>query len=159
MSQTVRKPRRTLKLKINASAPEASATSDQAGTAGINNSDGSGDEAPPAPGSGSSEIARQLWTEADEAAYQALAARRKAAGYRRLGRSDGSQLIAVGDITPGPNTIIATIVDLVEAKGATSRVELVAAMGSATFLHRKARPQDQGWCQGYIAESSSTPAA
>jgi hypothetical protein len=45
---------------------------------------------------------------------------------------------------------VATIVGLVEAKGILSRSELVGAMGSATFLHPKARPQDQGWCQGYI---------
>jgi metal-responsive CopG/Arc/MetJ family transcriptional regulator len=46
---------------------------------------------------------------------------------------------------------VATIVGLVEAKGTLSRSELVDAMGSATFMHRKARPQNQGWCQGYIA--------
>jgi hypothetical protein len=101
--------------------------------------------------SASSEIEPQLWTEADEAAYQALARRRKAAGYQRRARRDGSQLITAGDIRPNPNTTVATIVGLVEAKGTLSRSELVDAMGSATFMHRKARPQNQGWCQGYIA--------
>jgi hypothetical protein len=157
-------------LKVNASAPDAGATSNPAGTTGINYIEMPGDETVPRQKSASSEIEPQLWTEADEAAYQALASRRKAAGYQRRGRSVGSQLITAGDIKPNPNTTVATVVGLVEAKGTVSRSELVGAMGSATFLHRKARPQDQGWCQGYIAgairggflkiaESSSTPAA
>jgi hypothetical protein len=117
MSQTVRKARRTLKLKVNASAPDAGATSDQAGATG--NAEMPGDEALPAQTSAPSEIEPQL--------------------------------ITAGDIRPNPNTTVATIVGLVEAKGTVSRSELVGAMGAATFMHRKARPQDQGWCQGYIA--------
>jgi hypothetical protein len=157
-------------LKVNASAPDAGAASDQVETAGMTNAEVPSSEAPPVQMAASSEIEPQLWTEADEATYQALAVRRKAAGYRRRGRGVGSQLIAAGDIKPNPNTTVATIVELVAAKGILSRSELVDAMGSATFLHRKAHPQDQGWCQGYIAgairggflkiaECSSTPAA
>jgi hypothetical protein len=79
MSQIVRKARRTLKLKVNASAPDAGATSNPAGTTGINYIEMPGDETVPRQKSASSEIEPQLWTEADEAAYQALASRRKAA--------------------------------------------------------------------------------
>jgi hypothetical protein len=104
MSQTVRKARRTLRLKVNASAPDARATSDQAGATG--NAEMPGGEAPPSQMSASSEIEPQLWTEADEATYQGLASRRKAAGYQRRARRDGSQLITAGDIRPNPNTTV-----------------------------------------------------
>ena len=91
------------------------------------------------------------WSEADESAFQALAARRKAAGYQRRGRDVGGQLLRVGDVAPNPATVAAVIVGLVAERGTVVRGELVAAMAEAGFPHPKAKPSDRGWCQGYVA--------
>lgn len=91
------------------------------------------------------------WSAEDESAFQALSARRKAAGYQRRGKDVGAQVIRPGDITPNPNTVVAVIVGLVAEKGSIGRADLITAMGQVTFLHPKAQPTDHGWCQGYIA--------
>jgi len=50
-----------------------------------------------------------------------------------------------------PQTIVATIVGLVSSCEELSREELLDLMAATTFPHPKARPQDRGWCQGYVA--------
>jgi len=57
------------------------------------------------------------WSDEDERAFKAQAARRKAAGYRANGRDVGAQLITVGGIKPNPNTTVAVIVGLVAERG------------------------------------------
>jgi hypothetical protein len=96
--------------------------------------------------------APSAWSDEDERAFQGLAARRKAAGYIRRGRDVGGQLIALGNIKPNPDTVVAIIVGLVAAAGGNmQRIALIDAMVTVTFPHPKAQPTDRGWCQGYIA--------
>lgn len=91
------------------------------------------------------------WSEQDERDFQAMTARRKASGFQRRGRDVGGQMLRVGDIAPNPGTVAATIVALVGPPGSVARGALLNAMAGATFPHPKARPQDRGWCQGYVA--------
>lgn len=91
------------------------------------------------------------WSEADERAYQAMAARRKAAGFQRRGRDVSAQRIRLGAIQPNPKTVVATIVAIVGEKGVVTRAELVDLMATATFASAKAKPTDRDWCVGYIA--------
>lgn len=91
------------------------------------------------------------WSDADERAYQALAARRKAAGFQRRGRDVSAQRITVGAVSPNPGTVVADIVGLVAARGAISRGELLDLMATATFAHPKGKGGDRGWSQGYVS--------
>lgn len=91
------------------------------------------------------------WSPEDESAYQALLARRKAAGYNRRRRDVAAQRVCVGKITPNASTVVATVVALVAERGTPTRGELLDAMAKATFPHSRARPEDRGWCQGYVA--------
>lgn len=91
------------------------------------------------------------WSSEDEAALQVLLATRKAAGYQRRGKDISAQSLKHGAIKPNPKTIAAAIVALVPKDGQLSRGELLSRMALASFSHPKARPQDEGWCQGYIA--------
>lgn len=94
---------------------------------------------------------KPTWTDADEVNFRTLMARRKAAGFQNRGRDVGAQQLKVSDIRPNASTIAGTIFGLVEAKGTISRVELIKLMGETSFPQPKAKPQDQGWCQGYVA--------
>lgn len=91
------------------------------------------------------------WSSEDEAALQTLLARRKAAGFQRRGRDVGGQVLRVGDIAPNDGTVVAAIVALVAERGTVTRSALLDAMAGATFPHAKAKPQDRGWSNGYIA--------
>jgi hypothetical protein len=91
------------------------------------------------------------WSEADERAYQAMAARRKAAGFQRRGRDVSAQRIRLGAIQPNAHTVVATIAAIVGEKGVVTRGELIDLMGTATFANAKAKPTDRDWCTGYIA--------
>lgn len=90
------------------------------------------------------------WSNEDESAFQAMLARRKAAGYQRRGRDVGAQILRPG-ITPNAGTVVATIVGLVADRGIVSRGDLLDAMAKTAFPHAKARPGDRAWCQGYLA--------
>ncbi len=92
-----------------------------------------------------------VWSNEDEAAFQTLLARRKAAGYRRRGKDLAAQLLTLGPIKPNPDTVASTIVALIGKDGEISRGELLSRMATAIFPHPKARAEDEGWCQGYIA--------
>jgi hypothetical protein len=91
------------------------------------------------------------WSSEDEAALQALLARRRAAGYQRRGKDVAGQRLQPGVIRPNEGTVAAVIVGIVAAAGETTRKELIDAMASAAFPHPKAQPTDRGWCQGYVA--------
>lgn len=91
------------------------------------------------------------WSDEDERGFQALLARRKAAGFQPRGRDVGQQLLRPGKITPNAGTVVATIVGLVAERGTVKRGALVDAMGETAFPHAKARPSDRNWCQGYVA--------
>ena len=91
------------------------------------------------------------WSNEDETGFQALLARRKAAGYQRRGRDVSEQVLCRGTIKPNPDTVAATIVGIVAERVQIGRAELIGLMGQATFPHRKALPTDKGWCQGYVA--------
>ena len=95
--------------------------------------------------------AAQAWSEHDESSFQGMLASRKAAGFQRRGKDVSAQLIRVGDIKPNDGTVIATIVALVAEHGAITRARLLDLMQAATFSHPKAKPEDRGWCQSYIA--------
>lgn len=108
-------------------------------------------EQPDVPVSVDAEQTKPTWSEADETNLRTLMARRKAAGYQNRGRDVSDQLVKVSDVRPNPGTIAATIVGLVEQKGTVSRAELLKLITETTFPQPKAKPQDQGWCQGYVA--------
>jgi hypothetical protein len=108
-------------------------------------------EAPAAPVTDAQPEPKPTWTDADEATLRELTARRKAAGYQNRGRDVGDQRVKVSDIRPNASTIAGTIIGLVEAKGTISRAELLKLMAETPFPQPKAKPQDQGWCQGYVA--------
>jgi hypothetical protein len=92
------------------------------------------------------------WSSEDERTFQAMLARRKAAGYQRRGKDVSAQLIRAGDIAPNPDTVVATIVGLVrQAGGQVARGALLDAMAGAAYAHPKAQPGNRGWCQGYVA--------
>lgn len=93
----------------------------------------------------------QAWSEDDESSFQGMLARRKAAGFQRRGKDVSAQLIRVGDIKPNDGTVIATIVALVAEHGPITRARLLDLMQAATFPHAKAKPEDRGWCQAYVA--------
>ena len=92
-----------------------------------------------------------LWSTEDEASYQTLLARRKAAGYQRRGKDVAGQVLRPGAIKPNKGTVAAVIVGIVAHDGTRNRGALVDAMATASFPHPKARPTDRGWCQGYVA--------
>jgi hypothetical protein len=92
-----------------------------------------------------------VWSEQDEAALQALLAKRKAAGYQRRGRDVAGQKLQPGKIAPNSGTVVAVIVGIVAEAGALTRAELLDKMATTAFTHQKAQPQDKGWCQGYVA--------
>ena len=100
---------------------------------------------PPSP------VAPLAWSSEEEAGFQALLARRKAAGYQRRGKDIGGQILRPGDIKPNPDTVVATIVGIVAERVQIGRAELIGLMASANFPHPKAQPSDKGWCQGYVA--------
>lgn len=91
------------------------------------------------------------WSSEDEAGFQALIARRKAAGYQRRGKDVSAQVLRPSNITPNAETVVATIVGIVAERGSIARSALIELMGLATFPHPKAQPTDKGWCQGYVA--------
>ena len=90
------------------------------------------------------------WSNEDESGFQALIARRKAAGYQRRGKDVSSQVLRPGDIKPNAETVVATIVGIVADRGSVPRADLIDLMAAATFPHPKARPTDKAWCQGYV---------
>ena len=92
-----------------------------------------------------------FWSTGDEATFQTLLARRKAAGYQRRGKDVAGQVIRPGAIKPNDGTVVAVIVGIVAKAGTMNRGALVDAMATANFPHPKARPTDRGWCQGYVA--------
>ena len=61
------------------------------------------------------------------------------------------QKLRAGRITPNPNTVAAAIAQIVVERGEVTRSELLQVMREAAFSHPAARPQDRGWCQGYVA--------
>jgi len=93
----------------------------------------------------------EAWSEEDERNYQALLHRRKAEGYQRRGRDISAQQIIAGAIKPNPGTVVATIVALVSDRGQINRAELLDKMAVTSFPNAKARADDRGWCQGYVA--------
>jgi hypothetical protein len=92
-----------------------------------------------------------MWSSEDEAAFQALLARRKAAGYQRRGKDLSGQMLSPAAIKPNVGRIVATIVALVAEREQLSRGELLSLMASTSFPHPKAQPTDKSWCQGYVA--------
>lgn len=96
-------------------------------------------------------VAEPVWSNEDEATFQAMFERRKAARFFRRGRDTGGQLLRQGAVAPNPGTVNAIIVGLIAERDSISRGDLVAAMASAKFPQTKARPTDRAWCQGYVA--------
>lgn len=133
--------RKTLSAKLAAKAEPATASAHPEATTTADAPTATTLPATPAP----------QWSNEDETLFNTLAARRKATRGGRRGRDVGSQLIQPGDIAPNPGTVVSVIVGLVAELGTVSRAALVNAMGQAAFANAKAKPQDAGWCQGYIA--------
>lgn len=111
----------------------------------------SGSSSAPAAAKAHAPAAVPTWSSEDEATLQGLLARRRAAGYQRRGRDVTGQRLRPGSITPNPDTVAATIVGIVAERGEVGRAELLDLMRAAAFPHPKARPSDNGWCQGYVA--------
>lgn len=91
------------------------------------------------------------WSNADEITFQAMLTRRKNAGYQRRGRDVTGQRLRVGDISPNPGTVVATIVALVAERRTVTRGELLDAMAVATFANAKAKGADRNWSMGWIS--------
>ena len=106
---------------------------------------------PPAATQGPVAAGPPLWSSQQEATFQTLLARRKAAGYQKRGKDVAGQVILPGPIKPNEGTVAAVIVGIVAHDGTMNRGALVDAMATANFPHPKARPTDRGWCQGYVA--------
>ena len=108
---------------------------------------------PATPAAPASPPAATAWSSEDESAFQAMTARRKAAGFRRRGKDVAGQLVCVGDITPNAGTVMAAIVAIVAERGAVARGELVGLMPKAAWPDPKtaARAADRSWCAGYIS--------
>jgi hypothetical protein len=75
----------------------------------------------------------------------------QATSRRNRSRSVDQQILQLGQITPNPETILATIVAMVAERGVINRGDLLTAMRSTSFPHPAARPADKSWCQGYVA--------
>lgn len=104
--------------------------------------------APPAP---LAPDGRPSWFDADERAYQAMLARRKAAGFQRRGRDVSAQQIKVGGVAPNKGTVVADIVRLVAERGTVGRGELLDLMATAAFAHPKGKGGERGWSRGYVS--------
>ncbi|WP_188063198.1 hypothetical protein [Sphingobium sp. KCTC 72723] len=122
-----------------ASADEASASPSSTGA-----------EDQSAPAAPMQSAAPASWSDADERAYQALATRRKAAGFQRRGRDVSAQRVTIGAVTPNPGTVNSTIYELVKAHGPIGRGELLDLMATPAFDHPKAKGGDRAWSQGYV---------
>ena len=110
-----------------------------------------GSSSPPAATLAPAPATPPFWSTEDEATFQTLLARRKAAGYQRRGKDVARQVIRPGAIKPNEGTVAAVIVGIVAYDETMNRGALVDAMATANFPHPKARPTDRGWCQGYVA--------
>lgn len=91
------------------------------------------------------------WSDADERAYQAMLARRKAAGFQRRGRDVSAQRVKPGAIAPNKGTVVADIVGLVAERGIIGRGDLLDLMATAAFAHPKGKGGDRAWSQGYVS--------
>lgn len=89
------------------------------------------------------------WSEEDEATFQSMTARRKAAGFQPRGREVGGQLLRAGDIAPAPGTVVAALVALVAERGPVRRGEMVTSIFAAPPFYPKARA-DASWIQAYL---------
>lgn len=96
-------------------------------------------------------VTQPSWSDADERAYQAMLARRKAAGFQRRGRDVSTQRVKVGAVAPNKGTVVADIVGLVAERGAIGRGELLDLMATAAFAHPKGKGSDRAWSQGYVS--------
>ena len=110
-----------------------------------------GSSSPPAATQGPVPAGPPLWSSQQEATFQTLLAKRKAAGYQRRGKDVAGQVIRPGAIKPNEGTVAAVIVGLLAHATTMNRGALVDAMATANFPHPKAQPTDRGWCQGYVA--------
>lgn len=90
------------------------------------------------------------WSDQDERAFQAMSARRKAAGFQRRGRDVSLQQISIGAIAPNAGTINSAIFELVKAHGPIRRGKLLDLMATPAFSHPKAKGADRAWSQGYV---------
>ena len=77
------------------------------------------------------------------------AAASKVASPPLLGKR--SSVLILGGIKPNAGTVFSVITDVVRELGRVPRAELLVILGSAKFPQTKARPEDQAWCQGYVA--------
>ena len=97
------------------------------------------------------------WSEADEAAYQDLLARRRAAKVRRTSgatvRLGDDAVLVVGPILAEGKSVMSTIRAVVAAHGEAGvvRSALLAELGSTKFESAAAKPTDPGWLKGWVA--------
>lgn len=91
------------------------------------------------------------WSAEDERAFQTLAERRRAAGFRLRGRDVSAQRLCLGKIIPNERTVMATIAGIVAAAGVVGRDELLDLIAGTTFASPKAKPTDRHWAQAYVA--------
>ncbi len=98
------------------------------------------------------------WSEADEAVYVQMLARRKAAkakrpsGAPRTRLGDDTVLVVGGAATTNTSvygTIRTTVADAGE--GGITRADLITNLKSAKFVSAAAKPQDEAWLKGWVA--------
>lgn len=102
--------------------------------------------------------AAPAWSEADEATYVRMLARRKAAkakrpsGPPRTRLGDDTVLVVGGTVTTDKSvyaTIKATVAEAGE--GGITRAALIAKLKSATFVSPAAKPDNEAWLKGWIS--------
>lgn len=102
--------------------------------------------------------AEAIWTDEDEAAYQAVLARRKASKGKRAPAVSRSRLADDAVLLVGPTpvtgkSVYSTIKTLVVLAGedGIKRGELVAKLQTAEFNTPHAKPDDAAWLKGWVS--------
>jgi hypothetical protein len=98
------------------------------------------------------------WSEADEASYVQMLARRKAAkakrpsGPPRTRLADDTVLVVGGTVTSS-KSVYATIKATVAEAGedGITRAALIAKLKSAKFVSPAAKPDNEAWLKGWIS--------
>lgn len=102
--------------------------------------------------------AASAWSEADEAAYVQMLARRKAAkakrpsGPPRTRLGDDTVLVVGGTVTTDKSVYAAIKATVAEAgEDGITRAALIAKLKSAKFVSPAAKPQDEAWLKGWVS--------
>lgn len=98
------------------------------------------------------------WSEADEAAYVQMLARRKAAKTKRpsgppRARLGDDTVLVVGGTVTSSKSVLSTIKMVVAGagEGGITRADLIAKLKSAKFVSPAAKPDNEAWLKGWVS--------